>query len=534
MYGAVRILVLALSAVVLLGAGFPTYQPVVITPPISVPSTRHCTVALLQARAFAGDAPRFSQYAPPPDCRGPWAKIVLTWRTRIAGRQYDRFGSLFIGRHEVYRFTTAEPTRHGIDYTVQSDVTRYAPVLREPQPVVAELANYTNKRYDGIYVVDASLTFYQAAPEVPEPSVADRIVPIENEARAVPSFDLQSPADRAFATLHDLPRNIASAELELYSTQHGCDEFWYTNQDDAFARAHKRDELCGGGAYREIDVYIDGALANVVYPFPWIYTGGVNPILWRPIPAIDTLNVPPYRVDLDPFAGVLSDGKPHTIAIGVANDRGNWITSANLFLRLDPHAAQTGGAVTRNTLAPLAYPGQTHRKNAQDDRFSTRAQRGFTVTGYVETSRGRVTHTIVSRMRFSNDQVLNLRTGRQDATQLQEFTTITTTGTRGTTTRRTVTTSYPLVANSVYSQDPPSSPYDLHIRAYVDQARIERAGDGSCTIRVTGTAIYDRGKRDAQTVAHGDTRETYRCTGTYGSANIHKRAHDGALVPLSW
>ena len=38
-----------------------------------------------------------------------------------------------------------------------------------------------------------------------------------------------------------------------------------------------------------------------------------------PIPGVQTLNLLPYRVDLTPFAGVLSNGQPHTVGVTVFN-----------------------------------------------------------------------------------------------------------------------------------------------------------------------------------------------------------------------
>ena len=499
---------------------FATYQPATVAPPIAVPPTRHCTVALLHGERFInGEAPHLGDYAPPAACPGPWAKVVLTWRTRIAGRQYDRIGALWIGRREIYRFTTAEPTPHGIDYTVSKDVTAYAPVLREPQSRVAELGNFTNKTYTGIYTIDASLTFYQAGPTSPAPSPADLILPIDNENDALPWFALDKPADSAQITYATLPRNIEHAALQVYSTSHGCDEFAYTNQSDAYAAAHKADGLCGGGPYREIDVRIDGKLASVIYPFPWIYTGGINPMLWRPLSAIDTLNIPPYRVDLDPFAGVLSDGRPHTFAISVFNDRGDWPTDANLFLWRDKGAAVTGGAIVRDTIPQPSLP-RSHEPpvSARAGDFSTTASAEWYVSGYVETSHGRVRHSISTFADFTNRQHLDLDAGAQTARQFSNVFT----GGSAQSALLDVRLSSPNV--------PKGAPYDLVIDAHVLQARFTQAGHRFCYERVLANALYKRAKNPANTIARGTNASTSTCTGR-NAYHITKRAVDGALTP---
>jgi len=502
--------------------GYATYRPVVLAAPNSRPVGASCTVALLRGERFAnGETPHRSAYAP--RCPGPWAKIVLRWRTRIAGRQYDRFGGLWIGGREIYRFTTAEPTKHGIDYTVVKDVTDYAPILRSPQTVLAELGNYTNASYDGIFMIDADLTFYRGATP---PGSPDDVVAVSDANGKRPWFALDTPTDEADVVVRDLPRNVEHARLDLYSTSHACDEFWYTNQPDAYVAAHPKDGLCGGGAYREIDVWIDGTLASVVYPFPWIYTGGIDPILWRPIPAIDALNVPPYRVDLDPFAGVLSDGAPHRIEIAVRNDRGDWPTDADLFLWRDPHAKRTGGRVVAVRSADAQRPAEA--RGSRSDRFSTTATGSWSVVGYVDTSHGRVTHGVSQAMTFSNRQSLTLETGSSWADQVTSFATTTTTQNatgRRTSRRRSV---YGIAASSEYPPQPKDGPYDLVIGARVVQSRRISTASATCEQRIASQGTYRRAKVYADSKASGTSQAVDRCTGP-GSHRIVKRSRDGSL-----
>src|ERR1035438_6413706 len=68
---------------------------------------------------------------------------------------------------------------------------------------------------------------------------------------------------------------------------------------------------------------------------PRIYTGGIDPYLWRPIPGVHTLNFEPYRVDLTPFAGVLSNGQLHNVAVSVYNADQYFSATATLLLYLD-------------------------------------------------------------------------------------------------------------------------------------------------------------------------------------------------------
>ena len=56
---------------------------------------------------------------------------------------------------------------------------------------------------------------------------------------------------------------------------------------------------------------------------------------------MQTLDFKPYRVDLTPFAGVLDDGNPHTVGIGVYNANSYFLATANLLVYTDHRTAET-------------------------------------------------------------------------------------------------------------------------------------------------------------------------------------------------
>lgn len=498
----------------LASSGFAAYQPATVDPPVPRPPVKHCTVQLMQHRGFAGFAPQTAPYVPPARCRGPWNRIVLDVETSVRGVQYDRIGEMWIGRNEILRFSTAEPTLRGIHYRIEKDLTPYAALFRSPGTLMVDLGNVVNMTYTGVFYLTVNVTFYQAAQGYPPADTADLIEPIDDEMSELP---IDQSGDLLYR-LH-LPLNIEHARLDLYATNHGCDEFWYMNQPDAYAAAHKSDGLCGGGAYREIDVRIDGRLANVVYPFPYIWTGGINPLLWRPLSSIHALNVPPYEVDLDPWAGVLSDGKPHTIELKVYNDRGSWPLDGNLLLWTDPAAVHTGGAVTVDTIAPNPTFTQWQHAGTNGGTFAFRARRTYRVRGYVDTPRGRVWHEIRSTMHFSNRQVLSVQTGEQDAFQQLQGTAVSQ-GFR-------VDWSFPLSVRSFSLSGKTSSPYLFVISAQVMQGRHIRGARGACDETVRGSAVLKRLPPRVDKVEHGETSEENSCSGTFGSFAIYKRSVDG-------
>ena len=115
---------------------------------------------------------------------------------------------------------------------------------------------------------------------------------------------LNSPSDQLAQTF-TLPTNIERAYLNVFAQGQQGDEFWYTcTTDDVAAELFN----CGSTGFREAEVTIDGTPAGVAPVYPWIFTSGIDPYLWRPILVVHTLNFEPYRVDLTPFAAVLSNG----------------------------------------------------------------------------------------------------------------------------------------------------------------------------------------------------------------------------------
>jgi hypothetical protein len=141
--------------------------------------------------------------------------------------------------------------------------------------------------------------------------------------------------------------------------------------------------------------------------YPWIYTGGIDPYLWRPIPGVQTLNFAPYRVDLTPFAGVLSNGQQHTVSVNVFNANNYFSETATLLLYLDAGSTQVTGAVTKNTIGQPAPVVTEHLKTTNTGVTGTItdvSNRGFTLEGYAMTSYGKVTTQVTQSVDFFNKQ----------------------------------------------------------------------------------------------------------------------------------
>jgi hypothetical protein len=123
--------------------------------------------------------------------------------------------------------------------------------------------------------------------------------------------------------------------------------------------------LYGYSPFREVQLLIDGQLAGVSWPFPLLFTGGVDPGLWRPIVGIDAYELPTFEIDVTPWLPLLCDGKSHEFGLKVigfddpADEKigtvgeNRWVTGA-VFVRLDDHDNHTTAGVIPNPPIPLS------------------------------------------------------------------------------------------------------------------------------------------------------------------------------------
>ncbi len=442
-------------------------DPVTAEPPVSRPATRSCTQTLADdfpSNTATGAPQNFSgTLAPPAACPGPWAKVVLDWTTSVKGRQYDRSGSLDIGSTMVYFGTTYEPDPAGKTYHFAKDLTEYSSLLRSPQAFDGGIGNYTSSVDNGVYAQTVTVTYYQADRANPAPAEPDTVVGLGSQ-------DASGTQPTVHLTASGLPRNITHAYLEVYIKGNGCDEQWFTDVPDDVAATYPAAEMCGNGPYREVDASIDGKAAGVTQYFPYIYTGGIVPQLWRPIPAVGTFDMSPELLDVTPFVGELVDGGSHDVALTVADAGDVWNLSANLLLYTDHHAATTSGALTEDTIAPTAAMSQHESTSANGSLTATvGADRSWRTSGYVVTSAGRETTTVSQQASFSNVDVVSKGGFAQDITERDQGRNVSvTTDSRGSTQVRTHQWSYPI---SVDLYDQGTTNTDFSLAATVDITR---------------------------------------------------------------
>jgi hypothetical protein len=320
---------------------------------------------------------------------GHWGKVILTITGTEQGNQYDRLLLVWAGATQIFAGVTPEPTRAGIRWSVQKDVTAYLPVLAAKQVITSQLENYLDSVDTGIPQISTALDFYPQDPSSDQTQnswdlpVSNSIVPI-NAQPAMSTVQTKGTLTEDI----NLPHDLVGVYLDLYAIGQSKDEFWWSNQP----------------AFREVEVSIDGRPAGVVWPFPFIYTGGVNPLLWRPITAIQTLDLPAYQLDLSPFAGIL--GGKHTLSIQVANNQGYWLLGGSLFLYEDG-GKPTSGTIVADTLTfpTKASTTTTGVLNTTSNAvLNQEATLGYNIQGQIQNGSASWTATVHSSLKMSNDQ----------------------------------------------------------------------------------------------------------------------------------
>jgi len=377
-------------------------------PNVARPSTKPCVVPLFSGAQFFDFNVENFNYAPPSACPGPWAKVVLKADISLnAGIQFDRTANFWLGPVNIYFGTTAEPSNIGPSWHIENDLTDYSSIFYTAQTGQADIGNTLCCGLTSTIFASASLEFYPLAKGETAPAAADQVLALSGGASGG-TVALNTTSSTLSGTF-TLPTNVERAFLDVYSQSQSNDEFWYTCvANDVAAEL----ENCGNTGFRETEITIDGEPAGVAPVSPWIFTGGIDPFLWSPIPGVQTLNFKPYRVNLTPFAGLLSNGAPHTVSLSVYNADSYFSATASLLLYLDSGATQITGEITQDTLTAAPSPVITEKLNVQPTftkgTVNLKSNRSFTISGYVNTSHGKVTTKIAQNVNFFNNQYYDI------------------------------------------------------------------------------------------------------------------------------
>ncbi|KAF2490870.1 hypothetical protein BU16DRAFT_469035 [Lophium mytilinum] len=387
-----------------------------VSPPVLSPEDAPCEKTLMvHSFAFSYGKPFVGEYSPP-SC--DFNRVTFNFTVVSAGRQFDRLGLMYFNDTEVFRTSTAEPTATGIEWTYIKDMTNFLVLFKEPQKIIFDLGNLVNEIYTASFNATLTATFFTdnvaSAP-------ADVIIPISarQSANNAPSaFSL--PGQNATNAL-TLPRNVKKAVFSISACGQAAEEFWWGNVPSSNLLTFPAMELSGYSPFRETQLYIDGMLAGVAWPFPVIFTGGVDPGFWRPVVGIDAFDLREDEIDVSAFLPVLCDGDEHTFEIRVAGisddgyghgsltntvgaswvvtgkiflwlDASDWITTGSNLVRIDPHPAlhisSSVSSLPNGTNVTLEY--------------SVQVQRHLSLSSTIKTSEGSRVASWQQTLTFSN------------------------------------------------------------------------------------------------------------------------------------
>ncbi|KAI9373319.1 peptide N-acetyl-beta-D-glucosaminyl asparaginase amidase A-domain-containing protein [Aspergillus egyptiacus] len=343
----------------------------------------------------------FLGYYEPPRCDFDTVRLNLTVTSK--GRQFDRLAHMYLGDIEVFRTSTAEPTRDGIIWSYIKDLSQYNVLWKERQKIIFELGNLVNDLYTGSFNVTVTAHFSHKN----NIKTADIVLPISagnSERNLSSAFNFPSQEAKVF---HKFTSTASRAVVSISACGQATEEFWWSNvfSSDTETFDSAAGELYGYSPFREIQLYVDGIIAGVIWPFPVIFTGGVAPGFWRPIVGTDAFDLRAPEIDISPFLPLLTDGAYHSFEIKIVgldvSDDGTatlsntvnsyWVVSGNIFLYLSDDAdakslytASTGQAP--EVIAPVPTVSITRRLDQNPAGFnesltySVQAERSITIS----------------------------------------------------------------------------------------------------------------------------------------------------------
>jgi hypothetical protein len=326
--------------------------------------------------------------------------------------------SIDLNDTEVWRTSTAEPTNNGIIWTYVKDMSHYLPLWRKPQQLIFDLGNLVDNVYNGTFNSTLTATFFTANTTQP---AADLIIPVSKRqsAQGQPSA-FRIPDEGAAKNKFTIPRNAKRAVFSISACGQADEEFWWSNVPQTVVNTYKNNSLPGYSPWRELQLWVDGNLAGVTWPFPIIFTGGVVPGFWRPLVGIDAFDLKEDTIDITPWLPTLSDGKDHSYEIkvvGMSPDSSgrlststvgsNWVVTGKLFLWIDTKGTVTRGVIPRVTVHDPKFVVEqsvTKTNKGVNDTLTYKvlATRELTIDGSITTSEGTIPSGWKQNLKFSN------------------------------------------------------------------------------------------------------------------------------------
>jgi hypothetical protein len=330
---------------------------------------------------------------------------------------------MYLGDVEVWSTSTAEPTTTGIRWTYLKDVTQYLSLWKEPQTMIFELDNIVNDIYTGILNTTLEVTFFKSPVETGGHLPADLILPLSTQMSSAGQASYWTvPEENATSTI-GLPRNANRAVVSVSVKAQGTEEAWWSNVPESAVDTFDPDvgTYPGYSPWRELQLFIDGQLAGVHWPFPVIYTGGVVPQLNRPIVGLDAFDLRDHEIDITPWLPLLSDGNNHTFdmkMVGLDDDGASsaylsstvdssWYIVGKVSLWLDSDDSITTGTIQSISDGdPTVDFSMSISQNAtgfnESLSFTLEVAREYSVTSVVRSQKKNDTVTWSQKLSYSN------------------------------------------------------------------------------------------------------------------------------------
>lgn len=436
----------------------PLLECLQVSPPVLSPKKSCETTLMVHEFAYSYGLPFVGNYTPP-DCE--FNRITINFTVTSAGRQFDRLALMYFNDTEVWRTSTAEPTQNGIIWSYVKDMSSYLSLFQEPQKIIFDLGNIVDDTYTGKWQTTLTATFFTAEDTI---DAANVIIPISARQSSLdkPSAFIV-PESKAVDTL-TLPRNVKKAVVSLSAVGQATEEFWWANVLSSDTTVFGSDTtLYGYSPFREVQLFIDGSLVGVAWPFPIIFTGGVVPGFWRPVVGIDAFDLQEDEIDISAFLPSLCDGQEHTFEIkvaGIGQDSNgdayltetvgsNWVVTGKVFLWLDKSDSVTQGTVPTIEAPEVVFGVSSSVTNGANGSiqaldYSVKASRSLSVKSTIITSEG--SQDVVWRQELSFAIKGKLANGGNDQNTSQ-----TTTGKQESHGGYSRSFSYPLKVSSSYN-----------------------------------------------------------------------------------
>lgn len=505
-------------------------DPQIPDPPVDRPAGEPtCSIEILQ-HDFDDYSVQERDFDIPAECGDEWAAAVLTLEGSVAGVQYDRAGWIQIDDATVMRLSTPEPSKDGISWRVEQDLTAYQDVLDPGTNSVAMyLGNTVNETYTGIFDITLTLDLYAGpAPE----GTPEEVITFGDAGKD--GADL----------VHDvtMPRNSTKIVGEVYAigSGGGCEEFW-----DTSAPAEAGTWCPDGHPYREVQVLIDGELAGTALPYAVVYTGGwSNPYMWMPTPSPYAFNIPSLQYDLTPFAGLLNDGMPHEVRFHVVGNppgASGWSLMPNLFAWTDDSVEVIEGEVTRTGTDALVRDETLEGNAAEGGHTTGHNTQHMTTAGWLDLPSGRVETTVTRDLVWDSMHSWTAGEMREDIdeasvdTETVLQTKVNAQGKRGPGTERTRTVEWSKAGYSNYEElDSPAgalqiyTELDLSHATTETEARVNPHGKRNVVDSTSWTNTYDgwgdwtAGVPRDERVATAASTATFTVTGKNGKPTYSK------------